>query len=69
MIISRMKGNHEILEVERAYLHSSLRYHITLLKRPSNKKPFCYFPGKKHVYTLFEVWMEDIVKAACSFNL
>ena len=27
------------------------------------------FPGKKHVYTLFELLNEDIVEAAPSFNL
>ena len=27
------------------------------------------FPGKKHVYTLFELFDEDIVEAAPSFNL
>ena len=30
---------------------------------------FCYCPGKKHVYTLFEVLVDDFVEAAPSFNL
>ena len=30
---------------------------------------FCYFPGKKSVYILFELLDEDIVEGALSFNL